>query len=425
MLMLNCEFCKDPCILAEGRLAKTGRPLPCRAAEGSAMITEMIKVSDLTPYERNARHHEPVDIDAIAKSIEAFGFRDPVGVWGPNNIIVEGHGRVMAAKQLGMTEVPCIRLDDLTDEQRRAYGLAHNKTAELSTWDAELLPLEVQDLPTYDMTEFGFSISRMGDAWFEQRERMDDARQENNDEYNEFLDKFEIKKTTDDCYTPDAVYKAVQDWVAKEYGVKPEKMIRPFYPGGDYQSEKYPKGCVVVDNPPFSILAEILTWYNDHGVKFFLFAPSLTLFSSSSSSCALATGADVIYENGASVATSFLTNLENGGVRVRSAPDLRKAVQDASDEVRREMHKELPKYSYPDEVITSSMVARWSKYGVDYRLLVKDSINIDALDAQKAEGKGIFGKGYLLSERAAAERAAAQRWQLSDREREIVKKLGA
>jgi hypothetical protein len=121
------------------------------------MTTENIKISDLTPYERNARHHEPVDIDAIAKSIEAFGFRDPVGVWGPKNVIVEGHGRVMAAKQLGMTEVPCIRLDDLTDEQRRAYGLAHNKTAELSTWDAELLPLEVQDLPTYDMTAFGFS----------------------------------------------------------------------------------------------------------------------------------------------------------------------------------------------------------------------------------------------------------------------------
>lgn len=124
------------------------------------MTTETIKIEDLTPYERNARHHEPIDIDAIAKSIEAFGFRDPVGVWGPNNVIVEGHGRVMAAKQLGMTEVPCVRLDDLTDEQRRAYGLAHNKTAELSTWDAELLPLEVQDLPTYDMTEFGFSAEQ-------------------------------------------------------------------------------------------------------------------------------------------------------------------------------------------------------------------------------------------------------------------------
>ena len=121
------------------------------------MTTEMIKISDLTPYSGNARKHGTEDIDAIAKSIEAFGFRDPVGVWGPNNVIVEGHGRVLAAKQLGLTEVPCIRLDDMTDEQRRAYGLAHNKTAELSTWDAELLPLEIEDLPTYDMTQFGFT----------------------------------------------------------------------------------------------------------------------------------------------------------------------------------------------------------------------------------------------------------------------------
>ncbi len=115
-----------------------------------------LKISDLKPYEKNARKHETADVAAIAKSIEAFGFNDPVGVWGPQNIIVEGHGRVLAAKQLGLTEVPCIRLDDLSDEERRAYGLAHNKTAELSTWDAELLPAELKDIRSYDMEAFGF-----------------------------------------------------------------------------------------------------------------------------------------------------------------------------------------------------------------------------------------------------------------------------
>lgn len=115
-----------------------------------------LKIEDLKPYEKNARRHETADIQAIAKSIEAFGFNDPVGVWGPNNIIVEGHGRVMAAKQLGMTEIPCIRLDDLTDEQRRAYALAHNKTAELSVWDPKLLPAELGDISSYDMEDFGF-----------------------------------------------------------------------------------------------------------------------------------------------------------------------------------------------------------------------------------------------------------------------------
>ena len=122
------------------------------------MKIEQIKIEDLKPYERNARRHEAADVAAIVKSIEAFGFNDPVGVWGPQNVIVEGHGRVMAAKQLGMASVPCIRLDNLTDEQRRAYALAHNKTAELSSWDAELLPLELEDLPEIDMSEFGFSL---------------------------------------------------------------------------------------------------------------------------------------------------------------------------------------------------------------------------------------------------------------------------
>ena len=134
------------------------------------MKIEQIKIEDLKPYERNARRHEAADVAAIVKSIEAFGFNDPVGVWGPQNVIVEGHGRVMAAKQLGMTEVPCIRLDGLTDEQRRAYALAHNKTAELSTWDAELLPLELEDLPAIDMTGFGFDLDKVAGDFLKARE---------------------------------------------------------------------------------------------------------------------------------------------------------------------------------------------------------------------------------------------------------------
>ena len=393
------------------------------------MKIEQIKIRDLRPYERNARKHAAADVAAIAESIKAFGFNDPVGVWGPQNVIVEGHGRVLAAKQLGMASVPCIRLDDLTDEQRRAYALAHNKTAELSSWDPELLPLELQDLPMIDMEPFGFSVEQLANSWFEEHERMDDSRQEGNDEYNEFLEKFELKKTTDDCYTPDKVYEAVASWVEKEYHVKRRNFVRPFYPGGDYQNEKYAPNAIVVDNPPFSILAQILKFYGSHGIRFFLFAPTLTLFSSSSSTaCAIPTACSIFYENGATINTSFLTNLEDIGLRVRTAPDLNKAVQDASDEVRRAVSKELPKYSYPDEVITSAMVARWSKYGIDYRLRVADSVLIEGLDAQKEAGKAIFGKGYLLSERAAAERAAeraaAERWTLSQREMAIVRSLG-
>lgn len=120
---------------------------------------EYIPVQELTPYEKNARKHTPYDVGKIKASIEKFGFDDPIGIWGKKNIIVEGHGRLAAAKELGYDRVPCIRLDHLTDEQRRAYALAHNKTAELSTWDFGKLEAELMDLSDFGMSDFGFDFS--------------------------------------------------------------------------------------------------------------------------------------------------------------------------------------------------------------------------------------------------------------------------
>jgi hypothetical protein len=94
-------------------------------------------------------------VDNIARSIEKYGMCDAIGIWGEQNIIVEGHGRMMACKQLGMTEVPCVRLDHLTDEQRREYAIAHNATAELSIWDKDFLAEELADL---DLSNFDFSF---------------------------------------------------------------------------------------------------------------------------------------------------------------------------------------------------------------------------------------------------------------------------
>lgn len=119
-----------------------------------------LRPDELRPYEHNARKHAPEDVEAIKASIrELGGFNDPIGIWGPDNIIVEGHGRLIAAKEMGLARVPCIRLDHLTDEQRRAYALAHNKTAELSEWDfagkleEELAAMEIAG---FDMSHFGF-----------------------------------------------------------------------------------------------------------------------------------------------------------------------------------------------------------------------------------------------------------------------------
>lgn len=117
---------------------------------------EMLPIEALTEYENNARAHGREDIEAIEWSIQQFGFNDPIGIWSTDNVIVEGHGRLKAAKNLGMTEVPVIRLDHMTNEERKAYALAHNKTAELSMWDFGKLDLELAGIHELDMTKLGF-----------------------------------------------------------------------------------------------------------------------------------------------------------------------------------------------------------------------------------------------------------------------------
>ena len=240
--------------------------------------------------------------------------------------------------------------------------------------------------------------------------------------YEEFVEKFKPKKTTDDCYTPQRVYEAVKDWVVKEYGIDPTKVVRPFYPGGDYERFDYPEDCVVLDNPPFSILAKILRFYHERGVKYFLFAPALTLFSARGvDGCAIAVGATVEYDNGAKISTSFRTNLESD--IMRSAPGLHEAIESAVRSAREEKRKELPKYEYPPHVITAARVAYFSKHGVNFRVPQGAGLHIGAMDAQRSAKKAIYGGGYLLSEKAAAEKAAAARWELSERERQIVAEL--
>lgn len=206
-----------------------------------------------------------------------------------------------------------------------------------------------------------------------------------NIEYQEFLAKFEPKKTTDDCYTPPIVYEAVADYVAERYGVSKDNFVRPFVPGGNYQAEKYKPTDIVVDNPPFSILAEILNFYNENGIKFFLFAPHLTIFSSSSACACIICGVTVTYDNGAKVCTSFVTNMED--CAFRSAPKLYKAIKTANSENLKTVHKELPKYSYPLNVVTSNMLTNYSRYGIDFEVAKDECHFIRRLDSQKKAEK--------------------------------------
>lgn len=124
---------------------------------------EYLPVDALTPYENNTRRHAPDDIEQIKASIEADGFNDPIGVWGDNNIIVEGHGRLIAAKEMGLEQVPCIRLDHLTDTQRRDYAIRHNRTAELSGWDFGKLEEEIARLEIEGVDLSGLKFTFGGD----------------------------------------------------------------------------------------------------------------------------------------------------------------------------------------------------------------------------------------------------------------------
>ena len=242
------------------------------------------------------------------------------------------------------------------------------------------------------------------------------------DEYKEFLSKFERKKTTDDCYTPPAIYDVIADWVAKEYGLDRKNFVRPFYPGGDYERERYGSEDIVVDNPPFSIIAKIIRFFCKRNIPFFLFAPALTVFTAPECPvCYLTTGVSITYENGAKVATSFCTSLDPA--QIRTAPDLRAAVERANIENR--ATTPLPKYTYPSEVITAAAAQRLSQFGIDFSCPRGQAVYVATLDAQRSKNKTIFGGGFLLAERAAAELAAAINvtWELSDREMQIVKSL--
>ena len=126
-------------------------------------------IADLIPYANNARTHSESQIAQIAASIKEFGFTNPILIDGKSGIIA-GHGRLMAARKLGMDTVPCIELSHLSDKQRKAYILADNRLAMNSGWDTQLLTLELKSLD-----DEGFDLEMLGFDADELRELMSDV----------------------------------------------------------------------------------------------------------------------------------------------------------------------------------------------------------------------------------------------------------
>lgn len=233
------------------------------------------------------------------------------------------------------------------------------------------------------------------------------------------------KITTDDCYTPPAVYEAIKGWVLKEYNLEGKEVVRPFYPGGDYENYNYPEDCVIIDNPPFSILSKIIDFYISKNIKFFLFAPTLTMFSSASTkACSVIADGHIEYENGAKVHTGFITNLDDHLIYVSN--ELRSVIKKVVNDGKTKMLK----YSYPDNVVTSARLNKFARM-MNFKIPKSKAVFKRVLDKKKKHKKAIYGSGYIISDDIAEKLPRDENpdadyvWELSEEEKKIVQELNA
>lgn len=200
-------------------------------------------------------------------------------------------------------------------------------------------------------------------------------------DYDGFVDKFKTKKTTDDCYTPARVYDFVLEWVKQNADIEGKEILRPFFPGSDYQSFFYPENSVVIDNPPFSILSEIVNWYLRRNIKFFLFCPFLTSFIKGGDCCYVIAAVEIEYANGAKVRTNFITNLFPE--RLIITGDFKELEPP---------RKNYSKVALPDNIITSARLGKFVKRGVNVRIFQ------DYNYIRNYRGYKLYGGGMILTD---------------------------
>lgn len=221
------------------------------------------------------------------------------------------------------------------------------------------------------------------------------------DTYEEFVAKFnkENPKTTDDCYTPREIYEVVLDWAKEHLNIGDRPVVRPFYPGGDFENFDYPANCVVVDNPPFSIFAKILKWYNERGIDFFLFAPGLT--SIREGVTFVSVDAVIQYENGARVNTAFVTNMMDNLLCI-TAPELNENINEANRKRKLSLGwVPQKKYAFPKSVLRASTLNSMTRRGIQFSVSANEG-HI-ASKVTTAPG-GDYGNSIILSDRKKNER---------------------
>ena len=224
-------------------------------------------------------------------------------------------------------------------------------------------------------------------------------------DYDSFVKKFSkvAPNTTDDCYTPPEIYDAVLRYVGTITDLTGAQILRPFYPGGDYENADYPADGIVIDNPPFSFLKKICKFYSAKNIPFFLFAPAQSAIGCLEvpGVSVVFVGSPIIFENGASMNCAFLTNLL-GDVLVTTTTELTEAFTLYNKRVK--PTKKLRKYINPPEVLGFYDFEKIAKGYEDFAIK-----RHDAQLVREINGYRMFGTKLIVStETAAAAEAAAE-----------------
>ena len=361
-------------------------------------------------------------------------------------VVFGGNLRTTALGIIGTTETDAYLYEPeratLEEDRETIRRRAIKDNGQYGSWDVDIInSSEWAEYSHDEMTGFGVPSFVMGDAtaWDAKAKAtremnhggLSSEGREGAEGYNEFIDKFKQKLTTDDCYTPPAVWDAVRDFVhAHIVPLKTMQVVRPFYPGGDYTDlGQYKGSSIVIDNPPFSLLAQIIRFYCENSIPFFIFAPALLLFSARDCDVTyIISDSDIEYENGAKVRTGFITNLV-ANLRIWLCPEL----HDALEEAQQGEDKTNTGFVYPDNIVTAAILGKIVKRGVELKIRKQSCEPISNSDSAKEQGRALYGGGFILSDRAAAERAAAERaaaeraaatrLNLSEREKAIIARL--
>lgn len=238
--------------------------------------------------------------------------------------------------------------------------------------------------------------------------------------------------STDECYTPPAVYDTVLDYAVDRYNLQGKHLVRPFIPGGDYQKYVYDKNDVVIDNPPFSMTTKITNWYIDHNIPFFLFINGQYCVSLSrglhGKATVIVTNANVSFYNKGSekrIKLGFVTNMEPKNVIIRGDATLTNRLNGLVTK------KSFKRFHYPENFLKNNDILAALQRNVELKLTTDNCLFEDNLDYHKAHHVAVFGGGYLVNDKLYNEFKESLKQDLpnpycvtlSTREKKLIEKL--